>query len=94
MCVTELVENIVKHTPGGECTLSQLSSPRGIRIVCSDRGSGIPNLDQLLRERADTPHDLLGAGLIGVRRIADHFEIESGDDGTTVCVECVTEDAQ
>lgn len=89
MCVTELVENIVKHTAGGECALSRMVGQCGIRIECSDGGDGIRELDSVLRERADAEHDLLGAGLVGVRRVADRFDIRSGDHGTTICVECV-----
>ncbi len=92
MCATELMENALKHASGGVCAVSVVRDGDGrvgIRIECRDEGGGIDDMDRVLHERADQEHDLLGGGLIGVRRVAERFEVESGSEGTFIRVECM-----
>jgi serine/threonine-protein kinase RsbT len=85
--VSELARNIVKYTTGGWVEIAPLSGPHArLKIVAIDRGSGIPNLDQVMagNYRSKTG---LGSGLRGTKRLADRFEITTGNSGTRVEVE-------
>jgi serine/threonine-protein kinase RsbT len=82
--VSELARNIVSYTPGGsvELHLSNEGQPRMI-IKASDTGMGISNLEEVLsgKYRSTTG---LGRGLLGVKRLADKFDIKTGKGGTQV----------
>jgi serine/threonine-protein kinase RsbT len=59
---------------------------RGLSIIASDKGPGIPDIRQALRDGFSTSGSL-GMGLPGVRRIMDEFEINSQPgQGTVVAV--------
>ncbi len=85
--VAELARNIALYTPGGAIDLGPKSGQaRVVRVVATDRGGGIDNLDEIMsgRYRSKTG---LGLGLLGTKRLARHFAIDSGARGTTVEVE-------
>lgn len=82
--VSELGRNIVSYTPGGSIRLEPRSDR--LRIVASDRGNGIAHLDAVL-SGAYRSKTGLGRGLLGVRRMMDHFDIETGPQGTRITVE-------
>jgi serine/threonine-protein kinase RsbT len=85
--VSELSRNIVSYTPGGSIELTIVdATPRRIRIRAIDAGKGILDLDAILagRYRSKTG---LGKGILGVKRLADTFEIQTGAAGTHVEVE-------
>ena len=79
--VSELARNIVNYSKGGWIELQ--SSAGGVTITAVDRGPGIANLEVILagNYRSRTG---LGLGIIGVRRLAQHFSIETGSTGTRV----------
>ncbi len=82
--VSELARNVVMYTPGGRLEiLPDSTRPASITLLCVDRGTGIPNLDDVLggRYRSRTG---LGKGLAGVRKLMDTFEIETGAAGTRI----------
>jgi len=86
--ISELARNIVSYARKGEIALKIVngSDKRGLSIVASDRGPGIRDLNQALRDGFSTSGSL-GMGLPGVRRLMDEFEIVSElDRGTTVAV--------
>jgi len=85
--VSELARNIVNYTPGGQIEMVSERVPRAkISIRATDRGTGIPNLEEILsgRYRSRTG---LGKGITGVKRLADGFDIQSAATGTRVEVE-------
>jgi serine/threonine-protein kinase RsbT len=85
--VSELARNIVLYTPGGRIDfVPHAHPPPGLVVRALDTGSGIPNLDEVLsgRYRSKTG---LGKGLIGARRLAHRFEIQTDASGTQVEVE-------
>lgn len=87
--VSELARNIVNYTPGGAIELAVVAgTPRCLRIRASDRGAGIPNLDEILsgRYRSKTG---MGKGIVGVKRLSDRFEIQTGRGGTRIAVEVI-----
>lgn len=85
--VSELARNIVSYTPGGELTLTSTPSPKPlVRIVSTDEGKGIANLDEILRG-AYRSRTGLGRGILGCKRLADRFEIDSNSSGTRIAVD-------
>lgn len=86
--VSELARNILAYAGDGEIILRavQRSIRKGIEVVASDEGPGIPDIRQALRDGFSTSGSL-GLGLPGVRRLMDEFEITSQiDQGTKVTV--------
>jgi serine/threonine-protein kinase RsbT len=81
--VSELARNIVLYTRGGRLVLTPTQSPRSLVVVATDQGPGIPNLDEVLsgRYRSKTG---LGKGLLGVKRLATRFMIQTDARGTQV----------
>lgn len=86
--ISELARNILAYARRGEITMRavQGSSREGILVVASDKGPGIPDVRQAMRDGFSTSGSL-GLGLPGVRRLMDEFEIKSQPGrGTTVSV--------
>lgn len=86
--ISELARNILTYAQQGEILLKSVdgSNRTGILIVASDKGPGISDLRQALRDGFSTSGSL-GMGLPGVRRLMDEFEITSEPTrGTTVKV--------
>jgi anti-sigma regulatory factor (Ser/Thr protein kinase) len=84
--VSEVARNIVMHVGLGEIVMSALREDRrrGLRVVASDEGPGIPDVEKAL-EHGFTSRRGRGLGLSGARRLMDDFEISSGSKtGTTV----------
>lgn len=81
---SELARNAFRYAGGGTVTF-QISGehPQMLMIVVEDTGPGIPNLEEILdgRYRSMTG---LGMGIIGTKRLMDHFSIASSPSGTTV----------
>lgn len=86
--ISELARNIVSYARNGQITLRMLNNGdrRGLSIIASDNGPGIPDIRQALRDGFSTSGSL-GMGLPGVRRLMDEFEITSQPgQGTMVAV--------
>jgi serine/threonine-protein kinase RsbT len=82
--VSELARNIASYTPGGQIELAVLEgTPRRIQIRAVDRGRGITNLDAILDGRYKSKTGL-GKGLLGVKRLAESFDVQTGPSGTRV----------
>jgi anti-sigma regulatory factor (Ser/Thr protein kinase) len=79
LVVTELATNLVKHAHGGGEVLLRAVGPGrrvAIEVLALDRGPGIPNVADALRDRYSTA-GTAGIGLGAVRRLADTFDIHS-----------------
>jgi serine/threonine-protein kinase RsbT len=87
--VSELARNIVRYASGsrGEMRLRQVRGARdGLEIVVADRGPGILDVEQALRDGYSSGTGL-GMGLPGARRLMDEMEIESElGRGTTITI--------
>ncbi len=83
--ISELARNINKYTPGGSVRLRALDGNMpGIEIVAADRGPGIPHLQQVMNGEHKSKTGM-GMGLLGTKRLMDHFEVQtSAGAGTTV----------
>ena len=85
--VSELSRNVLDYAKRGQVELIPLRGPPAkLRIVATDSGGGIPNLEQILsgKYRSKTG---MGLGLLGVKRMADRFDVQTGKAGTRVEVE-------
>lgn len=81
--VSELARNIVLYTPGGRIDLTPNESPRGLAVCAADEGAGIGNLSEIFagRYRSKTG---LGKGILGAKRLAQRFEIQTSASGTRI----------
>jgi serine/threonine-protein kinase RsbT len=85
--VSELARNIVSYSHGGKVELTWRAAPKPrIVIRAVDRGPGIPNL-ALVLSGAYQSKTGLGRGLTGTRRLANHFDVTTGEAGTSVLAE-------
>lgn len=85
---SELARNTLIYGGGGVMFWHTLrnESRKGLRLVFSDQGPGIPNLELALTD-GWTSGGGLGLGLSGARRLVNDFEIESSSaSGTKVTI--------
>ncbi|MFH8395442.1 MULTISPECIES: anti-sigma regulatory factor [unclassified Streptomyces] len=85
---SELARNTLIHGGGGTMTagLVEERGRRGVRLVFSDRGPGIPDVDLALTD-GWTSGAGMGLGLSGSKRLVDDFVLETTPgQGTTVTV--------
>ena len=76
--ISEIARNIVSYAREGDVVFSGILDGRrqGIQIVAQDKGPGIPDIAQAMRDGFSTGKSL-GLGLPGARRLMDDFEIVS-----------------
>lgn len=76
--VTEVASNLVKYAQGGEIVYRRIgtSDAPGIEVLSLDRGPGMANLGECLRDGYSTSGSP-GTGLGAVMRLADVFDIHS-----------------
>ncbi len=86
--ISELARNIVRYAVHGKIILRVVDNhgKRGIEVVATDDGPGIPDVALAMQDGYSTSGSL-GLGLPGTRRLMDEFEIRSDfGKGTTVTV--------
>lgn len=77
--ISELASNLIKHrVTEGKIIIREISREgnKGIEVISSDLGPGIPDIDQAMTEGYSTAGSL-GIGLPVVNRLMDEFEIRS-----------------
>lgn len=81
---SELARNTVVYGGGGEMAMQvvERDGRRGLRLSFEDRGPGIPDLEQALRDGFTTGGGL-GLGLGGARRLVNEFSVEAPPEGGT-----------
>jgi len=85
---SELARNTLEHGGGGQVEITRFmeSARRGVRLVFSDRGPGMADVEQAMKD-GFTTGDGLGLGLGGSRRLCNEFSIESRPgQGTRVAI--------
>lgn len=86
--ISELARNIYLYAGKGTITISPIEREGaiGLQIAAIDAGPGIPDIRKAL-EDGYTTSGALGAGLPGVRRMMDEFDIQSAPgEGTRVVI--------
>jgi len=83
--ISELARNIILYAETGTISISTITNSDmvGIEIIAQDEGPGITDVEKAMADGFSTSNGL-GAGLPGVRRLMDEFEIETGNSGTTI----------
>jgi anti-sigma regulatory factor (Ser/Thr protein kinase) len=76
--VTEAATNLVKHGGGGEVLLRPLQSGDcvGLEVIAIDRGRGIPNIEESLRDGHSTS-GTAGSGLGAIARLSGSYDLYS-----------------
>jgi serine/threonine-protein kinase RsbT len=85
---SEIARNTLDYGRGGDMRMESLTNgmKKGLRLIFSDNGPGIRDIDQALRD-GFTSGNGMGLGLGGTRRLMDEFEIASKvNEGTTVTI--------
>jgi serine/threonine-protein kinase RsbT len=75
---SELARNALDYGGGGTLSISLINDGvrRGLRLVVEDKGPGIADIQQALKDGFTTGHGL-GLGLSGAKRLSNEFAIES-----------------
>lgn len=84
--ISELARNIFLYAGKGEVCIEKefKDGKNGLKIVAKDSGPGISDIRRVMEDGYTTSGGL-GAGLPGVKRLMDDFDIISKvDEGTTV----------
>ena len=85
---SELARNALEHGGGGAMRLEVLNDGvrRGIRLAFEDRGPGIADIQQAMKD-GYTSGNGLGLGLGGAKRLSNEFDITSTPgEGTRVTI--------
>jgi signal transduction histidine kinase/CheY-like chemotaxis protein len=80
---SELARNAFRYASNGAVEFSVRSKPQIFVISVTDSGPGIANLPEILDGKY-VSRTGLGKGIIGTKRLMDHFEIDSSPSGTRV----------
>jgi serine/threonine-protein kinase RsbT len=85
---SELARNTLDYGGGGEMRVEVIEdgSRRGLRLTFEDRGPGIADVAQAMRD-GFTSGSGLGLGLGGAKRLSNEFSIDSKPGvGTKICI--------
>ena len=76
--ISELARNICLYAGQGKIIIEKLSDggKTGLRIIAEDKGPGISDIRKVMEDGYTTSGGL-GAGLPGVKRLMDDFDIDS-----------------
>lgn len=83
--VTELARNLELHGEGGEILLRELTGfgEHGLEAISTDKGRGMPNLADCLRDGFSTA-GTSGTGLGAIQRLSDFFDIYTARGGGSI----------
>lgn len=84
--ISELARNIYLYAGQGEIRIERIINhgKKGLKIIAVDEGPGIPNIRKVMEDGFSTSGGL-GAGLPGVKRLMDEFDITSSvGEGTDI----------
>lgn len=85
---SELARNTIQHGGGGRALVEVINDGRrkGLRLTFEDRGPGIADIAQAMRDGYSTKGGL-GLGLSGAKRLSNEFAITSSPgEGTRITI--------
>jgi anti-sigma regulatory factor (Ser/Thr protein kinase) len=80
---SEMATNLVRHGGGGEILCRLLPGDAGIELIACDRGRGMVDVEECLRDGFSTA-GTAGTGLGAIRRLANLFDLYSAPGVGTV----------
>jgi serine/threonine-protein kinase RsbT len=86
--ISELARNIYLYAGEGEIRIERINEfgKRGLKVVAVDNGPGIQDIRRVMEDGFSTSGGL-GAGLPGVKRLMDEFDMTSSiGEGTIIQV--------
>ncbi|WP_062350871.1 anti-sigma regulatory factor [Bacillus kwashiorkori] len=85
--ISELARNIYLYAGNGRIIVQKIENEKvGLQIIAEDNGPGIEDIAKVMEDGYSTSGGL-GAGLPGVKRLMDEFNIESiPGEGTVIQV--------
>ena len=84
--VSEVVRNAFQYAGGGSIDFEiENGAERMLLVTVRDSGRGIPNLDEILDGKYVSKTGM-GLGMIGAKRLLDHFQVETNKASGTVVV--------
>lgn len=83
--VSEIARNAFRYAGGGsvEFEIQGDRAPQLLAIAVKDHGPGIANLDTILEGRYRSATGM-GLGIVGARRLMDHFAVDSAPGSTSI----------
>jgi len=90
--VSELARNIISYARAGMIELRPLEGlKRGVMVIATDSGPGIPHLDQVLNGQWRSPKSM-GQGIRGCIKVMTTFDIKTVEGvGTTITTTMVAD---
>jgi anti-sigma regulatory factor (Ser/Thr protein kinase) len=87
---TEMARNLVRHGNGGQLIMREFATltSLGLELLALDRGPGIRNIAECLRDGFSTA-GTAGTGLGSIKRLSDRFEVFSQPGRGTVVWVCL-----
>jgi anti-sigma regulatory factor (Ser/Thr protein kinase) len=88
LLATEVSRNVLVHGGGGEVVLTGIKEQDAstARILAMDKGPGIANIAQAMRDGYSTA-GTMGGGMGAMKRIASKLDVFSGREGTIVLLQ-------
>ncbi len=83
--VSEIARNTFQYGGGGTAEFRVDDSRKMLLVTLRDRGRGINNLDEILAGKYVSQTGM-GLGIVGAKRLMDHFQIETKPGGGTTVV--------
>jgi len=82
--VSEVARNAFQYAGGGSVDFEIANGAEKMFVTCvRDKGRGIANLDEILSGKYVSKTGM-GVGMIGAKRLLDHFQVETGSGKGTV----------
>ncbi|HEY2421668.1 MAG TPA: anti-sigma regulatory factor [Neobacillus sp.] len=84
--ISEMARNIYLYAGQGEIQFERINQigKRGLKVTATDKGPGIQDIRKVMEDGYSTSGGL-GAGLPGVKRLMDEFDISSAPgEGTEI----------